>query len=123
MRKQQWIVLTLLSTFFAALILVHDLRIPPYLKALPLHLAVPCGVVVFLVLLYRYGPRWRYFNLIRPLMVAVFGAGLAIGSWYERHEVQAALCMFFALIFAWSAFDEWKKLRNADAAQRIERRV
>jgi len=28
--------------------------------------------------------------------------------------------MFFALIFAWIAFDEWKKLKNAAATQGVE---
>jgi len=110
----------LLGTFYAALILVLDLRIRPDLKALPLHLAVLCGLLVFLVLLYRYGPRWRYFELFRPLTVAILGAGLAIWGLYKKHEVQAALCMFFALIFAWIAFDEWKKLKNAAATQGVE---
>jgi 4-hydroxybenzoate polyprenyltransferase len=120
MRKQQWVVLVVLGTFFAVSILVHDLRIRPNLEALPLHLFVLCGAVVFFVLLYRYGPRWRYFDLFRPLMVAVLGAGLAIGGWYMRHEFQAALCMFFAFIFAWIAFDEWKKLKIAAKTQGIE---
>src|SRR5208337_3567710 len=110
--KQQWIVLILLSRFFAVLILVHDLRIQPNLKALPLHLLVLCGAVILLSLWYRYGPRWRYFELFRSLMVAVLGAGLAIVGWYKRHEVEAALCMFFALIFAWSAFEELQELKK-----------
>jgi hypothetical protein len=123
MKKQPWIVLALLSTFFAVLILVSDLQTRPNVKALPLHLAVLCGVVVFFVLFYRYGPSWRYFNFFRPLMAGVLGAGLAIWGWYNEHEVQAAFCMFFAFIFAWSAFDEWKKLKKTTVTQEIERRA
>jgi hypothetical protein len=75
---------------------------------------------IFSILLFWYGPKWRYSKIVFNIAFLIFIGSLTILGFVKRVWVPSLLMTFFFLVFSRLLIDEIEKVKANTISQRFD---